>query len=108
MDKSITIPKDLFAGDNWPAFRGRTDIRGYESEGPAVKTRVTLQVNLFSFLLEGEKTVHRWGEPIRIRGGQFLLMAGGNTLMSEKLSINGRYSSLLFFFDDSVFKDFFL
>ena len=100
MDAAFTIPHDLF---DEPA--GRTAIRFYDSSRPCVKTRVTLQTNLFSFLLEGEKTVHRPGEPITIRGGEFLLLAGGNTLMSEKLSVGGRYRSLLFFFDDHVFRD---
>ncbi|WP_188933082.1 helix-turn-helix domain-containing protein [Puia dinghuensis] len=104
----LTIPNDLFPFGDWPEFQARTAIRSYESGLPNAKTRVTLRTNLVSFLLEGEKTVHRPGEPMRIKGGQFLLIAGGNTLMSEKLSINGRYRSLLFFFDDSVFKDFFL
>lgn len=68
-----------------------------------------MQKNLFSFLLEGEKVVHRPGEPLHIYPGQFLLIAGGgNCLMTEKMSINNRYHSLLFFFDDSVLKDFFL
>jgi AraC-like DNA-binding protein len=100
MSKGFTIPKDLFDGS-----LGNTAIRLYDACRPSAKTRVTLQTNAFSFLLEGEKTVHRPGEPIRIRGGQFLLLAGGNSLMSEKLSVNGRYRSLLFFFGDSVFRD---
>lgn len=66
-----------------------------------------MQKNLFTFLLEGEKAVFRPGEPLRIYPGQFLLIAGGNCLMTEKLSVNNRYHSLLFFFDDSVLKNFF-
>jgi AraC-like DNA-binding protein len=100
MSEGITIPGDLFDGSV-----GNTAIRLYDTGRPSARTRVTLQTNAFSFLLEGEKTVHRPGEPIRIRGGQFLLLAGGNSLMSEKLSVNGRYRSLLFFFADSVFRD---
>jgi len=106
MEKTITIPMDLFPVRDSPAFPGRTAIRIYDSAQSPSRTRVILKNNLFSFLLEGEKTVHRPGEPIHIRGGQFLLLAGGNTLMTERLSVNGRYHSLLFFFDDSVFRDF--
>jgi AraC-like DNA-binding protein len=100
MDTGFTIPRDICEG-----MTGQTTIRLYDSIRPSGKTKVMLQTNLFSFLLEGEKTVHRPGEPIRIQGGEFLLLAGGNSLMSEKLSVNGRYRSLLFFFDDTVLRD---
>ena len=107
MGKSITIPADLFLESECPALPGRTAMWLYESEQPAVKTRVIMRKNLFSFLLEGEKLVHRPGDPIRIGAGQFLLIAGGNCLMTEKLSTKGRYRSLLFFFDDSLLTDFY-
>ena len=84
----------------------RTSIHLYESSQAAEKTRFTVENNLFSFLLEGEKRVHLQGEPIHIQAGQFLLLARGNTLMSEKLSVGGRYRSLLFFFEESVLRDF--
>jgi AraC-like DNA-binding protein len=104
----FTIPQDLFTGENCLAPGERTAIRVYDSPVPSVKSRVTMQKNLFSFLLEGEKVVHRPREPLHIYPGQFLLIAGGNCLMTEKLSVNNRYHSLLFFFDDSVLKEFFL
>jgi AraC-like DNA-binding protein len=100
MSMELTIPRDVCDRE-----AGRTAIHLYESSQSGVKTRVTLQTNLFSFLLEGEKIVHRPGEPICIHGGEFLLLGGGNTLMSERLSVNGSYRSLLFFFDDTVFRD---
>lgn len=101
MPAFYTIPQDLF-GD---AGRSRMAVRVYESSRAHEKSRVTMQKNLFSFLLEGEKVVHRSGEPLRIAAGQFLLIAGGNCLMTEKLSVNNKYRSLLFFFDDSVLVD---
>ena len=107
MGKAITIPADLFLESECPALPGRTAIWLYESEQPAVKTRVIMRKNLFSFLLEGEKLVHRPGDPISIGAGQFLLIAGGNCLMTEKLSLKGRYRSLLFFFDDGLLTDFY-
>ncbi|HXO74941.1 MAG TPA: AraC family transcriptional regulator [Puia sp.] len=106
MSAIFTIPQDLFA-EGCPVPLEKTAIRIYESSHASIKSRVSMQKNLFSFLLEGEKAVHRPGEPLRIHAGQFLLIAGGNCLMTEKLSVNNRYHSLLFFFDDSVLKDFF-
>src|SRR5260221_7111932 len=63
--------------------------------------------HLLSCLLEGGEAGRRTWKPARIFAGQVLLIAGGNCLMTEKLSVNNRYHSLLFFFDDSVLKDFF-
>jgi AraC-like DNA-binding protein len=98
-----TIPGDLFPQEG--KF-DRTAILGYRSSITAQKTRITLNTNLFSFLLEGEKTVHYSGKTIRIDNQKFLLLAGNNCLMSEKLSSNGKYGSLLLFFDDKIFNDF--
>jgi len=104
---TITIPKDLFLPGDCVVPEGSTAIRVYESTQASLKTRVEIRKNLFSFLLEGEKALHRPGDPIRVRAGQFLLIAGGNCLMSEKLSLQGRYRSLLFFFDDALLTAFF-
>lgn len=108
MAKMISIPTDLFPDGECPEFPGRTALWRYDNAQPSIKTRVTIKKNLFSFLLEGEKVVHRPGDPIRIAPGQFLLIAGSNCLMTEKLSTQGRYRSLLFFFDDGLLTDFFL
>src|SRR6185312_5393485 len=108
MGKPISIPTDLFPDGECPEFPGRTALWRYDSARPSIKTRVTIRKNLFSFLLEGEKVVHRPGDPIRVVAGQFLLIAGSNCLMTEKLSTQGRYRSLLFFFDDGLLTDFFL
>src|ERR1700744_1370285 len=105
MSQPFTIPQDLFPAENFCTPTSRTAIRLYDTTVSHIKARVTMNKNLFSFLLEGEKGVHRPGQPIRIKAGQFLLIAGGNCLMTEKLSVNGRYHSLLFFFDDSVLQE---
>jgi AraC-like DNA-binding protein len=106
MGKTISIPTDLFPDGECPEFPGRTALWRYDSTQSSIKTRVTIKKNLFSFLLEGEKVVHRPGDPIRVAAGQFLLIAGSNCLMTEKLSTQGRYRSLLFFFDDGLLTDF--
>ena len=80
----------------------------YQAEGTSIKTRITLQQNLFSFLLEGEKAVYYAGTTISIIPGQFLLLAAGNCLMSEKIvAPNGNYRSILISFDNGVLTDFF-
>ena len=103
-----TIPQDIFIQDGQDPSSDKIAILLYHTNSPSPKTRITLTKNLFSFLLDGEKTIHYSGKTIRIDPNQFLLLAGSNCLMSEKLSTNGRYSSLLLFFDDALLTDFFL
>ena len=80
----------------------------YASRAASIKNRITLQQNLFSFLLEGEKTVYYAGTTVRIKPGQFLLLSAGNCLMSEKIAAeDGSYQSILIFFDNKLLADFF-
>ena len=80
----------------------------YNSDVPSLKAKIKLTQNLFSFLLEGEKTVHYAGTQVNIKPHQFLLLAAGNCLMSEKIATKGGcYRSILFSFDNSILADFF-
>jgi len=104
----LTIPQDIFIKDRQPLPFGKTGIHLYNNSSPSPRSRITLNNNLFSFLLEGEKIVHYSGKTIRIDPKQFLLLGSSNCLMSERLSTNGHYSSLLLFFDNTVLTDFLL
>jgi AraC family transcriptional regulator, exoenzyme S synthesis regulatory protein ExsA len=104
----VTIPEDIFPRDLCPIPIDRTAVRFHRTSSPAVKNRIVINKNLFSFLLEGEKVLHRPGKPLKIHPGQFLLMAEGNSLMTEQLSTGGQYVSMLLFFDSTVLDDFFL
>ena len=85
------------------------NIFSYQADGAGIKNRITLQQNLFSFLLEGEKTVYYAGTRVSIIFGQFLLLAAGNYLMSEKIAApGGNYRSILISFDNRVLADFFI
>ena len=80
----------------------------YNSPVASTKSRISLRQHLFSFLLEGGKTVHYAGTTVSIRPGQFLLLSAGNCLMSEKTAApTGQYRSLLLFFDAEVLARFF-
>jgi len=80
----------------------------YNADVASSKAKIKLQQNLFSFLLEGEKTVHYAGTQIKIEPHQFLLLSAGNCLMSEKIAREGgRYCSILISFDNIVLADFF-
>jgi hypothetical protein len=83
-------------------------VFSYNSHVPSLKAKIKLQQNLFSFLLEGEKTVHYAGTQVNIKPHQFLLLAAGNCLMSEKIATKGgRYRSILMSFENSILADFF-
>lgn len=81
----------------------------YNSDVVSINSRIKLRQNLFSFLLEGQKSVQYAEAKIKINPGQFLLLSSGNCLMSEKIaSPNGSYRSILFFFDNKLLTDFFI
>jgi AraC-like DNA-binding protein len=83
-------------------------ILRHRTNKPAVKAKIVLQQNLFTFLLAGEKTVHFAGTQVTVHPHQFVLLTAGNCLMSEKLAVrNAAYHSMLLFFDSKLLADFF-
>lgn len=83
-------------------------ILRHRTSEPAARTRITLQKNLFTFLLDGEKTVHFAGSQVTVKPHQFVMLAAGNCLMSEKVAAkNADYHSILVFFDSKLLVDFF-
>ena len=80
----------------------------YRSRKPAARSMITLPRNLITFLLDGEKTVHFAGAQANVKPHQFILLAAGNCLMSEKIAAPGTdYHSILVFFDPKFLSDFF-
>ncbi|MGI4863060.1 MAG: helix-turn-helix transcriptional regulator [Janthinobacterium lividum] len=80
----------------------------YRTPTPAARARVLLPQHMFTFLLAGEKTVLFAGAHVTVRPQQFVLLAAGNCLMSEKAAASGTdYHSLLLLFDQQVLTDFF-
>jgi len=100
----FSLPGDLNA-DNGDSIT----ILSYQSSHNNVKSRITLNQNLFSFLLAGTKTVNYSDKNALIDNTQFLLLSAGNCLMSEKTAPeNSTYKSILFFFDNSELANFFI
>lgn len=86
-----------------------SNIIRYNSDQSVANSKIKLDQNLFSFLLEGSKSVQYAGTRVTINPNQFLLLSAGNCLMSEKTSVlNGQYRSILFFFDNELLTDFFI
>jgi len=87
----------------------QVSIISYNSEVVSSNTRIKLRQNLFSFLLEGQKSVQYAEKQIKIDPNQFLLLSAGNCLMSEKIAnAGGSYRSILIFFDNKILADFFI
>ncbi|AEW01109.1 AraC family transcriptional regulator [Niastella koreensis] len=80
----------------------------YRSGIPAPRAMITLPRNLITFLLDGEKTVHFAGAQVNVKPHQFVMLAAGNCLMSEKIaSLGVGYHSILIFFNNKFLSDFF-
>jgi AraC-like DNA-binding protein len=95
-DPSLNLPREV-------------SIIQYNSGVATGNSKITLHQNMFSFLLEGAKTVQYAGKHVSINPHQFLLLTAGNCLMSEKIAATGGlYRSILFVFDNQLLTDFFV
>lgn len=96
-----TIPNDLALD-----VSNELLILDYHATNDKLKNRVVLKKNVFSFLQEGTKGVITGEKTTTINNDQFLIMGGGNCLMTENISENNNYRSILFFFDNSILSNF--
>jgi AraC-like DNA-binding protein len=78
----------------------------YTSGRNSLKTKITLSTNIINLLIEGEKEVYFQENKIKIRSNQSIIIAKGNSLMTEKLSENNQFKSILIFFDNSKLTEF--
>jgi AraC-like DNA-binding protein len=98
--------KSASSSDN-PQAAAAISLLRYRTQSPAARTRVLLPQHMFTFLLSGEKTVHFAGAQVTIQPQQFVLLAAGNCLMSEKVAAAATdYHSLLLLFDPQLLADF--
>lgn len=81
-------------------------VHYFESNLFVEKSKIQLSANLISFLIEGKKELFHNNQSQIISDSEFVLAKSGNCLMTETLSVNKKYASLLFFFDDAFIIDF--
>lgn len=74
----------------------------YHIQRSTKKGKIILNKNAFSFLLEGNKEIYYGKNYDRIDKRQFLLLSAGNCLMTETISVQNSYRSVLLFFDHQV------
>ena len=95
------LPNDLKTGSNC-----EVQIFDYCISKACIKNKITLNKNVFSFLIDGTKELITKEKSTLIDQNKFLLIKSGNSLMSENLSPSNQYRSMLFFFSDDLFFDF--
>lgn len=82
-------------------------IKPYQNTQKVDKAQILLETHLISFTLEGEKHIITPESRVSSSPKSFILLKKGRCLMTEKLSPNGDFKSLLCFIDDAMLLDFF-
>lgn len=92
LDKTSDTP-DFFVFD----FKMNEDI---------IKTKVNLNMHMFSFLQKGKKQVHFANTSVQVDNKQSLLIKKGNCIWSELLDTEDIYYCRLLFFSEDRLKEF--
>ncbi len=98
----LELPNYFFSQKTLPEVY----VHYFISDAYSNKTKIQLNANLISFLFEGSKELYHENYSKTITENQFVLAKSGNCLMSEKLSDNHKYISLLLFFNDDFISNF--
>lgn len=99
--KTIALPEELNL-KNTQAVQ----VFEYTSSKEIAKQQIILNQNVFSFLVEGNKEVHFDNSAVAIDKSKFLIMKSGHCLMTERLSSNQNYKSILLFFSNEILTHF--
>ncbi|PHS07814.1 MAG: AraC family transcriptional regulator [Kordia sp.] len=81
-------------------------IYDFKMTEDVVKTKVNLNMHMFSFLQEGKKQVHFSDVTVAVNNEQSLLLKKGNCLWTELLDNESVYFCKLLFFSDKRLKEF--
>ncbi len=98
-----SIPKSYIKGEN---NNPELFIYDFKMTNDVVKSKVILEMNMFSFLQVGKKQVHFAGTSIAVNKNQSLLLKKGNWLWTELLDTEVTYFCKLFFFSQKMLSDF--
>jgi AraC-like DNA-binding protein len=70
------------------------------------RVAVCITRSMFAMILNGKKTIHTGKGDIEIGAGEMFFAQRGAYLLSERISIENEYRSLIFFFDDHYIRQF--
>ena len=81
-------------------------VYDFKMTNDVVKSKVNLDMHMFSFLQEGKKQVHFAGTSVTVSKDQSLLLKKGNWLWTELLDTEAIYYCKLFFFSERKLQEF--
>ncbi|MFD2907423.1 helix-turn-helix domain-containing protein [Flavobacterium ardleyense] len=81
-------------------------VYDFKMTNDVVKSKVNLDMNMFSFLQVGKKQVHFAGTSVVVNKDQSLLLKKGNWLWTELLDTEAIYYCKLFFFSERKLQEF--
>ena len=81
-------------------------VYDFKMTNDVVKSKVNLDMHMFSFLQEGKKQVHFAGTSVTVSKDQSLLLKKGNWLWTELLDTQAIYYCKLFFFSEKKLQEF--
>lgn len=82
-------------------------IKPYTNTQKVDKAHILMETHVLSFLLEGEKSIILPDSKATFQNDSFIILKKGKCLMTEKLSGEGSFKSLLIFFDNNYLLQFF-
>ena len=82
------------------------EVFDYSTSRQITKQQIILNQNIFSFLIEGTKEIFFDNSALLINDSKFLVMKSGNCLMTEKLSGDSNYRSVVLFFKNEIVSKF--
>lgn len=105
----VALPSGISAFSKDIDFFGARDyiFAHYRQKKPCFRQQVCFEHNALIFVLEGEKRILTGSAEYSIQAKEAIFIPKNQYLLSEILdSSNNSYSSLLFFFPDTVIRDF--
>lgn len=91
---------------NNAAIKPELFVFDFKMTEDAIKTKVNLNMHMFSFLQTGKKQVHFANASVLVNNKQSLLIKKGNCLWTELLDTESIYYCKLFFFSENRLQDF--
>ncbi|WP_109097097.1 AraC family transcriptional regulator [Aquimarina sp. AU58] len=91
---------------NTPKLKPDLFVYDFKMTEDTIKTKVNLNMHMFSFLQVGKKQVHFAGTSVTVNKDQSLLLKKGNWIWTELLDTDAIYYCKLLFFSEKILEDF--
>lgn len=102
----MTDKKDNFPSLFLPNSDLDSDLCFYTTSTPSKNNKIIFKQNLICFVLQGQKEIYSNENRIFIDKNKFFFLKAGNSLMSEKITNEGAFKSVLLFFSDNFITNF--